>query len=132
MIIFDDMYTVISSSKAICDLTIMLSHHLHITSLFTQHNIFGNSRFSKTIATNLHYILLFTVRNRMQLAVLGSQLFCHKNKAKNFVKVYDSVAEDSAGDGPLIIDNSPFLQNKQFRLRSRVLIGQLPVIYEIT
>ena len=133
MLIFDDLYQEIIQSKDICDLTIMLSHHLHISCIYTSHNIFMNSRYSKTIATNLHYILLFTLRNRLQISVLGAQLFCHKNKAKSFVKVYDMVADDNNGElgNPLIIDNSPVSLNKQFRLRCRVLPGEVPFVYEI-
>ena len=133
MLVFDDLYSEIVQSKDICDLTIMLSHHLRISCLFTAHNIFMNSRYSKTIATNLHYILLLVLRNRTQLAVLGSQLFCHKAKSRNFVKVYDMVSESNNGDlgNPLIIDNSPVSQNKQFRLRSNVLPGQFPMVYQI-
>ncbi len=88
---------------------------------------------SKTIATNLHYILLFTLRNRMQLAVLGSQLFCHKSRAKNFVKVYDIVNSGEHRYGnPLVIDLSPRTPDRQYMLRSHVLPGMMPIVYEIS
>lgn len=130
VIVFDDMYFEVIQSKAICDLIIMLSHHLRITSIMTSHNIFMNARFSKTIATNLHYILLFTLRNRLQISVLGSQLMCHKAKARNFVKVYDMAVGNTLGN-PLIIDNSPKSVNRQFALRTNCLVGEHAIVYEI-
>ena len=133
LLIFDDLYYELVQSKAICDLTIMLSHHLRISTIMTSHNIFMGAKYSKTISTNLHYILLFTLRNRMQLSVLGSQLFCHKGRAKNFVKVYDMVSGGGNTIGnPLIIDNSPRSMGRQYMLRSRCLPGQFPIIYEIS
>lgn len=80
LLIFDDLYQDVISSKDISDLTIMLCHHLNISCIFTSHNIFTCGKYSKTIATNLHYLLLFTLRNRLQLSVLATQLFCHKTK----------------------------------------------------
>ena len=132
MLVFDDLYHELIQSKAVCDLTIMLSHHLNISCIMTSHNIFMCAKYSKTISTNLHYILLFTLRNRLQLSVLGSQLFCHKGKARNFVKVYDLVTSENGLGNPLIIDNSPRCTNRSYMLRSRVMPGELPIIYEIT
>ena len=100
MLVFDDLYHELIQSKAVCDLTIMLSHHLNISCIMTSHNIFMSAKFSKTISTNLHYILLFTLRNRLQLSILGSQLFCHKGKARNFVKVYDLVTSANGIGNP--------------------------------
>ncbi len=132
MLIFDDLYQEVIESKAICDLTIMLSHHLNITTIMTSHQIFMSAKYSKTIATNLHYILLFTLRNRMQLAVLGSQLFCHKAERKFFVKVYDIVSGEQRYGNPLIIDLSPRSPGRQYMLRSNVLPGMCPIVYEIS
>ena len=132
MLVFDDLYQELIQSKAVCDLTIMLSHHLNISCIMTSHNIFMCAKYSKTISTNLHYILLFTLRNRLQLSVLGSQLFCHKGKARNFVKVYDTVTSENSIGNPLIIDNSPRSTNRRYMLRSRVMPGELPIIYEIS
>ena len=131
LLIFDDLYQELIQSKAVCDLTIMLSHHLNISSIMASHNIFMCSKYSKTISTNLHYILLFTIRNRLQLSVLEGQLFCHKSKAKNFVKVYDIVKSENCVGNPLVIDNSPRSTNRQYMLRSNVLPGELPIIYDI-
>ena len=91
MLVFDDLYHELIQSKAVCDLTIVLSHHLNISCIMTSHNIFMSAKFSETISTNFHYILLFMLCNRLQLSILGSQLFCHKGKGRNFVKVYDFV-----------------------------------------
>ena len=95
LLVFDDLYYEVISSKDLSDLTIMLCHHLIISCIFTSHNIFTSGKFSKTNATNLHYILLFTLRNRLQLLTLATQLFCNKNKSKNFVSVYDRVIDEN-------------------------------------
>lgn len=130
MLVFDDLYHELINSKDITDLTIMLCHHMNISCIMTSHNIFMSSKYSKTITTNIHYILLFTLQNRLQLSTLGTQLFCHKNKSRNFVHVYDSVMQDNRFS-PLIIDLSPQTENKQQMLRSNVLPGEFPIIYEI-
>lgn len=130
MLVFDDLYQELIQSKAVCDLTIMPSHHLNISCIMTSHNIFMCAKYSKTISTNLHYILLFTIRNRLQLSVLGGQLFCQKAKAKNFLKVFDMVVNENPFN-PLIIDNSPKPRNRQYMLCSSVLPGKLPIINKI-
>lgn len=40
LLIFDDLYQDVISSKDISDLTIMLCHHLNISCIFTSNNIF--------------------------------------------------------------------------------------------
>ena len=133
MIVFDDLYNEVIQSKAVCDLSVLLSHHLNISSIISSHNIFMGAKYSKTITTNLHYIGLFTIRDRRHLSILGSQLFAHKNKARNFVKVYDLVRNQNSLGNPLIIDNSPKSNtNRNQILRSRVLPGEIPIIYEIS
>ena len=133
LIIFDDLYKEVIQSKAVCDLSILLSHHLKISSIIVSHNIYMGAKYSKTITSNLHYIGLFTIRDRRHLSILGSQLFAHKSKARNFVKVYDLVQSTSSLGNPLIIDNSPCSNsNRNHILRSRVLPGELPIIYEIS
>ena len=81
LLVFDDMYKDVISSRDISDLTIMYSHHLNTSVIFCSHNIFESGKFSKTIATNLHYILLMQLRNKPQLTILSTQLFCYKSKA---------------------------------------------------
>ena len=130
LLVFDDLYYEVISSKNLSDLTIMLCHHLNISCIFTSHNIFTCGKFSKTIATNLHYILLFTLRNRLQLITLATQLFCHKTKSKGFVNMYDRVMEENQFS-PLIIDLSPRCQNSRYMLRKNILPGQYPIIYEL-
>ena len=130
LLVFDDLYYEVISSKDLSDLTIMLCHHLNISCIFTSHNIFTYGKFSKTIATNLHYIILFTLRNRLQLITLATQLFCHKNKSKGFVSVYDRVIGENQFS-PLIIDLSPRSQNTRYMLRKDVLPGQYPIIFEL-
>ena len=106
LLVFDDLYKDVISSRDICDLVIMMSHHLNTSVIFTSHNIFEQSKFSKTIATNLHYILLMQLRNKLQLTSLPTQLFCYKNKAKHFVTLYDTIMKEDPYS-PLIIDLSP-------------------------
>lgn len=129
MLVFDDLYFELINSKDMTDLTIMLCHHMNISCIMTSHNIFMSSKFSKTITTNIHYILLFTLQNRLQLSTLGTQLFCHKKKSRNFVTVYDSVMQ---GDrfSPLIIDLSPKTQDRNYMVRSNVLPGEYPIVYD--
>ena len=87
LLVFDDLYYELISSKDLSDLTIMLCHHLNISCIFTSHNIITYGKFSKTIATNLHYILLFTLRNRLQLIILVIQLFCHQQSRKSLCTI---------------------------------------------
>ena len=100
------MYQDVIGSRDICDLCHMLSHHLNISCIFTSHNIFTAGKFSKTIATNLHCILLGTLRNQLQIATLATQLFCYGKKSRSFVRLY----EDHIRENPfsqIQIDLSP-------------------------
>ena len=87
LLVFDDLYYEVISSTDLSDLTIMLCHQLNISCIFTSHNIITCSEFSKTIATNLHYSLLFTLRNRLQLIILVIQLFCHQQNRKSLCTI---------------------------------------------
>ena len=40
MIVFGDLFNEVIQSKAVCDLSILLSHHLNISSIISSHNIF--------------------------------------------------------------------------------------------
>ena len=91
LLVFDDLYQDVISSRDISDLTIMLCHHLNASCIFTSHNIFAYGKCSKTIATNLHYILLMQLRIKLQLTILSTQLFCYKNKSRHFVALYDAI-----------------------------------------
>lgn len=130
LLIFDDLYQDVISSRDITDLTIMLCHHLNISCIFTSHNIFTCGKFSKTIATNLHYILLFTLRNRLQLATLATQLFCYAKKSKSFVQVYDDLLRENPFS-PLVIDLSPRIIDSRYMLRANILPGEYPLIFEL-
>jgi hypothetical protein len=109
---------------------VLLCHHLTVTVIISCHNIFMSSKNAKTMTTNLHYILLFRLQNRLQLSTLGTQLFVHNKKSKHFLGVYDDVmATDQYS--PLIIDLSPQARHSDYKLRANILPGQLPVIYEL-
>ena len=92
---------------------------------FSKYRNFKGGNFSLTLS------IFFTIRDRRHLSILGSQLFAHNSKARNSVKVYDHVRSDNSLGNPLIIDNSPGSTNRNMMLRSNVLVGELPVIYEI-
>ena len=130
LLVFDDLYQDIIRSRSLSDLTIMLSHHLNISSIFSNHNIFEQGRFSKTIATNLHYILLLTLRNKLQLATLSTQLFCYAKKSKHFLQVYEDHLRENPFS-PLIIDLSPKSPGSRFMLRANIFADQYPLIFEL-
>ena len=130
VLIVDDLYHLLINSRDILDLFVLLCHHLTVTVVITCHNIFMNSRYAKTMTTNLHYILLFRLQNRLQLSTLGTQLFVHNKKSKHFLSVYDDVMTTDQYS-PLIIDLSPQTTHSDYKLRANVLPGQLPVIYEL-
>ena len=130
LLVFDGLYRDVISSRDICDLTIMVCHHMNVSCIFTSHNIFTCGKFSKTIATNLHNILIFTLQNRLQLTVLGTQLFCHKKESKNFVNLYDAVMNEDPFSPP-VLDLSPKTPSTKFMLRTNILPGQYPIIYKL-
>ena len=117
LLVFDDLYFDLINSKDMVDLTIMLCHHMNISCIYTSHSVYMSSKYSKIIATNIHYIRLFSLSCRHHLSILGSQLFCHKKKSKNFVHVYDSVMQENRFS-PLIIDISPHSQDRRYILCS--------------
>lgn len=130
LLVFDDMYKDVISSRDISDLTIMYSHHLNTSVIFCSHNIFESGKFSKTIATNLHYILLMQLRNKLQLTILSTQLFCYKSKAKHFVALYDTLMKEDPYS-PLIIDLSPKNSDAKYQLRKNAFPWEYPIIFEL-
>jgi hypothetical protein len=123
VILLDDLYHLMINSRDVLDLFVLLCHHLTCTLVISCHNIFMSSKYAKTMTTNLHYIMLFKLQNRLQLSTLGTQLFCHNKKAKHFVQVYDAVIETDQFS-PLIIDLSPQARCSDYKLRMNVLPGQ--------
>ena len=130
LLVFDDLYQEVISSKDLYDLCLMLSHHMNISTIFSSHSLFPQGKYAKTIATNLHYVLLCTLRNRLQLVTFATQLFCNKNKSKSFIGVYDKVIKEYPYS-PLIIDLSPRCPGSRFMLRINVLPGQYPIVFEL-
>ena len=130
-LIVDDLYHQLINSRDMLDLFVMLCHHLCASVITTSHNIFMGGKFSKTITLNSHYILLFRLQNRLQLATLGTQLFCHNKAAKHFVRAYDRCM-DLNQYSPLVIDLSPISKfSHLLKLRCDILPGQYPIVFAL-
>lgn len=76
LLILDDVAFSAYSDKEVENLYTTYVHHLLISTVFISQNIFYQSKRSKTISVNTHYICLFkNPRGADQIEVLGRQIF---------------------------------------------------------
>ena len=64
MLVIDDMYHELIQNKAVCDLTIMLSHQLNISCIMTSHNIFMCAKYSNYIDELALYRYFYYTRQK--------------------------------------------------------------------
>ena len=76
LLILDDVAHESSTSEYVLNLAVRDSHHKAITTVYVQHNLYQQNKFSKTIKLQTKYLVLF--KNPMdmnQYKILGKQLF---------------------------------------------------------
>ena len=81
LIILDDLMTESVGSLDILKLFTMFRHHKGISVMMLSQNVFMQGKYARTLALNCQYYILFNnPRDRLQIRVLGSQMFPHDPK----------------------------------------------------
>ena len=114
LLIFADVYQNVSDTKKFLDLAISGRHqNLHL--LLLKHNLYQQSKHSKTIDLNVTQMLLLrNPRDNNQIDFLGRQLGCREL----LLNTYKSATQDQFGH--LLIDLDPRL-NENLRLSSNII-----------
>ena len=125
LVILDDLMSEVGQSHEMERLFTQGCHHRKLNVIFITQNIFQQAKCSRTIALNTHYLVLFrNLRDASQVSHLGRQLF--PGKGQVLVDAYQEATR--LPYGYLVIDVSPHSQD-QYRLRTRILPGDDPIIY---
>ena len=125
LVILDDLMSEVGQSHEMERLFTQGCHHRNLNVIFITQNIFQQAKCSRTIALNTHYLGLFrNLRDASQVSHLGRQLF--PGKGQVLVDAYQEATR--LPYGYLVIDVSPHSQD-QYRLRTRILPGDDPIIY---
>lgn len=129
VLVLDDFMYEIIQDKAYSDLFSVLSHHLTVTILMTSQNLYAQGKYQRTISNNFHYLLIFGLRDRRQLSILGQQLFNGKHKVRNFTDCYDALREKDPFT-PLLIDLSPG-SDRRAMVRYDILPSQETIVLQL-
>lgn len=125
LIVLDDLMHLVGQSPEMELLFTQGCHHRKLSVIFITQNIFQQAKFSRTIALNTHYLILFkNLRDASQVMHLGRQLF----PAKYQILMHAYQDATRVPYGYLIIDMSPHSVDK-YRLRTRILPGEDPLVY---
>ncbi len=127
LVVLDDLMQQVVMSPSMELLFTQGCHHRNISIVFITQNLFVQGKYSRTIALNATYLILFkNVRDASQIVTLARQLYPKKTDV--LLKAYeDSLNEHTRGY--LIVDLAPDTPD-HLRLRRRVFINEDPIIYK--
>ena len=126
ILILDDLMQKGANSEDIEATFTQFSHHLFYTVWFITQNSHNSGKHFRTISLNAHYLILFkNYRDENQIQTLGRQIFL--NQLSFFMSAYRKATSEKYN--PLIIDLSPH-SNPEYKLRTHIFPGQLPIIYQ--
>lgn len=125
LIVLDDLMSQVGQSPEMENLFIRGCHHSRLSAVFITQNIFQQAKFSRTIALNTHYLILFrNLRDGSQISHLGKQIF--PGKGQILVDAYRDATR--VPYGYILLDLSPHSEDK-YRMRTRILPGEDPIVY---
>ena len=125
VIVLDDVMQKVVQSPDMVLLFMQGCHHKNLSVIFITQNLFAQGKSSRNIALNTTYlVLLKNVRDASQAALLGRQLY--PGKTDRFMCAYAAIMSESRGY--LIIDLALDTPD-EMRLRTRVFIGEDPIVY---
>jgi hypothetical protein len=76
LVILDDLMNDIGKNSQIAKLFTVDSHHCNTSVIAILHNLFNQEKFSRTLALNTHYNIVFrSKRDKRQITQLNSQMF---------------------------------------------------------
>ena len=105
MLIVDDL--VLSTNKAVAEIFILGSHHMHISVFFITQNLFPNDPVFRIMSSNAHYYVLFHCqRHFRQVHTLAHQIFVG-NEIKRITNSYKRAGTTRRGF--ILLSFSPLL-----------------------
>ena len=126
LVILDDLMDHVTSSKEMEGLFVKGLHHLHLSVLYINQNLYCKGKHSRTININTHiYVLMKNPRDVSQLQCLARQAFL--GKSTFLMEAYKDAT--SQPYGYLVLDFSPGAE-EAYRVRTRVFIGEDTIIYQ--
>lgn len=129
MIILDDLQNECLDNVDVLKLFTESSHHLDLIVIMSNHNLYSQGRFAKTIQLNSNYLIIFElVRDLGQLRTLASQMY--PGKLKSFLKIYSDCCLNTKW-GYLTVNLNSNLNDDEHRLYTQILPGQTPIVYKL-
>lgn len=126
LIILDDLMSDIGKNPQIAKLFTMDSHHCRASVIAIIHNLFNQEKFSRTLALNTHYNIIFrSKRDRSQIARMNTQMF--PGHPQFLQSAYDQAT--SRPYGYLVIDLHPATP-ESLSVRSGIFPDEVPVIFQ--
>lgn len=126
LVILDDLMASVTSSAEMESLFVKGVHHLHLSALYLNQNVFCKGKHSRTINLNTHiYILMKNPRDVSQLQCLARQAFL--GKSAFLMDAYKDAT--SKPYGYLVLDLSPGAE-EDYRVRTNVFMGEDTIVYQ--
>ena len=126
VIVLDDLLGEVVQNVEMEKLFILGSHHKKLSVFFLQQNLYQQGRYSRTIALNTAYLILFrNIRDSSQILYLSRQISPSNPQA--LVEAYKDAT--SIKYGYLVIDCSPHSDDR-YRWRTKIWPEEYPLIYQ--
>jgi len=126
LVILDDLMEYVTSSNDIESLFVKGVHHLNLSVLYINQNLFCKGKHSRTINLNTHInVLMKNPRDVSQLQCLARQGFLGKNAF--LMEAYKDATSEPYGY--LIFDFS-LGSAEDFRVRTKVFPGEDTIVYQ--
>ena len=123
MIILDDLMDAVVKSQEVQRLFVRGSHHLNITLVYVNQNLFHQGKCARTTALNCHYLALFkNPRDFSQIQLLGRQI----GLGKTLVEAYQDCMSEKYNY--LVVDLSPH-SSSNHKLFAHIFPGEDEVVY---
>lgn len=126
LVILDDLMESVTSSADMEGLFVKGVHHLHLSVLYINQNVYCKGRHSRTINLNTHiYVLMKSPRDTSQLQCLARQAFM--GKSAFLLDAYKDAT--SQPYGYLVLDFSPSAE-EAYRVRTHIFTEEDTIIYQ--
>jgi len=122
--IIDDLME--KTNDTVANLFTKVSHHRSVSVIYITQNVFHQSKQSRTISLNAHYMVLFkSPRDAGQISVLGRQLY--PEKPHFLVGAFKDAT--TSPHSYLLLDMRPET-DEQLRVRANIFPGDQQVVYQ--
>jgi len=123
LLVLDDLMA--ETDDRVTKIFTKISHHRNVSVMYLTQNIFYQSKHTRTISLNAHYLVLFkNVRDTTQIANLARQMF--PSKSNYMIESYRDAT--SVPFGYLLVDLKPDT-DERFRLRTNIFPGETHYVY---